>query len=108
MAFGTRSDFCIMWRVGHRQPGVCASGRNVNRLVSRRSTSRGVKDGCSGLRADGRRRNSERFGEISGEGMDEACATGERGWETIGRKDHRRPARSTTEERTEEHGRLVV
>ena len=58
--------------------------------------------------ADGRRRNLERFGKFSGDGIDEACATGERGWKTIGRKDRRRAAKSTTEERTEEHGRLVV
>ena len=50
----------------------------------------------------------ERFGKFSGDGIDEACATGERGWKTIGRKDRRRAAKSTTEERTEEHGRLVV
>ena len=58
--------------------------------------------------ADGRRRNSERFGKFSGEGIDEACATGERGWKTIGWKDRRRAARSTTEEITKEHGRIVV
>ena len=53
-------------------------------------------------------RNSERSGKFSSDGIDEACATGERGWKTIGRKDRRRAARSTTEETTKEHGRLVV
>ena len=42
--------------------------------------------------ADGRRWNSGRTGKFSGDGIDEACATGERGWKTIGRKDRRRAA----------------
>ena len=65
---------------------------------------------------DGVRRNSEQtvgggirsvVGKFSGDGVDEACATGERAGNGK-RKGHREQLGARLRKRTEEHGRLVV